>query len=119
MLKILLIDDDPHQHELFSFYLDEKFGPNSQFTSALTLDEALNQLGRATFDVIFLDNRLRPFVSYTQTIDKISALSKNCPIYLISAAREQEKLGNFRAFGIIDAIDKFDLHQAITGGLLG
>lgn len=118
MQKILLIDDDPNQHELFSFFLEEKFGPGATFASALSLDDALSQLGSESFDVIFLDNRLRPYLSYTQTIDRIRELSKECPIYLISAAREQEKLGNFKAFGIVDVIDKFDLRQAITDGLI-
>ena len=116
--KILLIDDDPTQHELFSFYLDEVFGPDSVFTSAMDLEEALLHLGRASFDVIFLDNRLRPYFSYTETIDKIRTLSRECPIYLISAARQHEKLGNFRQFGIVDAIDKFDLRQEISDGLI-
>lgn len=119
MQKILLIDDDPTQHELFSFYLDEAFGPDSTFTSAFDLEEALMHLDHALFDVIFLDNRLRPYSSYTETIDRIRAQSHECPIYLISAAREYEKFGNFRQRGITDAIDKFDLRQEISDGLIG
>ena len=119
MQRILLIDDDPIQHELFSFYLDEAFGPDSTFTSALDLEEALMHLGDQPFDVIFLDNRLRPYTSYTETIDRIRAQSQECPIYLISAAREYEKFGNFKQHGITDAIDKFDLRQEISDGLLG
>jgi len=118
MQKILLIDDDPTQHELFSFYMDETFGPDSVFTSALNLEEALMHLGRAPFDVIFLDNRLRPYCSYTETIDRIRSLSHECPIYLISAARQHEKLGNYKRYGIVDAIDKFDLRQEISDGLI-
>lgn len=118
MQKILLIDDDPTQHELFSFFLEETFGSGSAFTSALDLDEALTELERQSFDVVFLDNRLHPYTSYTQTITKIRAVDGVCPIYLISAAREHEKLGNYRDFGIVEAIDKFDLRQAISGGLL-
>lgn len=118
MQKILLIDDDPTQHELFSFYLDEALGPESTFTSAFNLEEALSSLDRSRFDVIFLDNRLRPYFSYTETIDKIRNLSCNCPIFLISAARGHEKLGNFRQHGIVDAIDKFDLRQQISDGLI-
>ena len=118
MQRVLLIDDDPTQHELFSFFMDEAFGPDSTFTSALDLEEALMHLGGAPFDVIFLDNRLRPYFSYIETIDRIRALSHDCPIYLISAAREHEKLGNFRRYGIVDAIDKFDLRQEISDGLL-
>jgi CheY-like chemotaxis protein len=118
MQTILLIDDDPHQHELFSFYLDEAFGSECPFVSAHTLDEALNQLRTRAFDVIFLDNRLRPHHSYTETIGEITDLSGNCPIYLISAARGSEKLGDYRAHGIVDAIDKFELRQALASGLL-
>ena len=119
MQKILLIDDDPTQHELFSFYLEEAFGPDSTFMSAFSLEEALNSLGCSRFDVIFLDNRLRPYASYTETIDKIKRLSLDCPIFLISAARGHERLGNFRQYGIVDAIDKFDLRQEISDGLIG
>jgi CheY-like chemotaxis protein len=118
MKNILLIDDDPNQHELFSFYLDETFGPDCPFVSAYNLGEALCRLRSQSFDVIFLDNRLRPHHSYMQTIGAIRALSKECAIYLISAARESEKLGDFRAHGIADAIDKFELRQAISDGLL-
>ena len=113
-----MIDDDPTQHELFSFFLDETFGAGSDFTSALDLDDALVQLDREPFDVIFLDNRLHPYTSYTQTISKIRSAGKTCDIYLISAAREHEKLGNYKEFGIVEAIDKFDLRQAISAGLL-
>lgn len=118
MQKILLIDDDPTQHELFSFFLEETFGAGSAFTSAMDLDEALVKLDRESFDVVFLDNRLHPYRSYTETISQIRAVDGSCPIYLISAAREHEKLGNYRDFGIVEAIDKFDLRKAISNGLL-
>lgn len=118
MQNILLIDDDPNQHELFSFYLEEAFGSDCPFASAYNLDEALGRLRSEAFDVIFLDNRLRPHQSYKETIGGITDLSKDCPIYLISAAREDEKLGDFKAHGIADAIDKFELRQAISNGLL-
>ncbi|MGJ8570594.1 MAG: response regulator [Hoeflea sp.] len=118
MQSILLVDDDPNQHELFSFYLDETFGADCPFDSAYNLEEALGLLQRQSFDVIFLDNRLRPHHSYTETIGAIRNLSNDSRIYLISAARESEKLGDFRAHGIVDAIDKFELRQSISDGLL-
>ena len=118
MTDILLIDDDPNQHELLAFYLDEAFGCECPFVSAYNLDEALSRLRSQSFDAIFLDNRLRPHDSYKETIGAIKELSKDCPIYLISAARGNEKLGDFRAHGIVDTIDKFELRQALSGGLL-
>jgi len=119
MQNILLIDDDPNQHELFSFYLDETFGSDCPFVSTYTLDEALAELRKQSFDVIFLDNRLRPHHSYTETIGAIGELSGDSEIYLISAARESERLGDYKAHGIVDAIDKFELRQAISDGLIG
>ncbi len=118
MTHILLIDDDPNQHELLSFYLDEAFGFECPFVSAYNLDEALSRLRGQAFDVIFLDNRLRPHDSYKETIGAITELSNDCPIYLISAARGNEKLGDFRAHGIVDTIDKFELRKALSDGLL-
>ena len=119
MQNILLIDDDCNQHELFSFYLDETFGTDSPFVSAYNLEEALIDLRKQSFDVIFLDNRLRPYHSYTETIGAISELSDDSKIYLISAARESERLGDYRAHGIADVIDKFELRQAIPDGMNG
>ena len=118
MADILLIDDDPNQHELLSFYLEEAFGFSCPFVSAYNLEEALDRLCSQSFDAIFLDNRLRPHDSYKETIGAITELSNDCPIYLISAARGHEKLGDFRAHGIVDTIDKFELRQALSDGLL-
>ncbi|WP_179759035.1 response regulator [Hoeflea halophila] len=114
-----MVDDDPHQHELLSFYLDENFGPDCPFVSAYALDEALAELHIQSFDIILLDNRLRPHHSYTETIGAIGEVSGDSRIYLISAARECERLGDYRAHGIVDVIDKFELRQAISDGLIG
>jgi CheY-like chemotaxis protein len=119
MQNVLLIDDDPNQHKIFSFFLTAKYGPESDFESAMNLEEAVSQLKRKQFDVIFLDNRLHPFASYTETIGEIRAASPRSAIYLISAAREQEKFGQVQNHGISDVIDKFDLREAISAGLLG
>lgn len=116
--NFFLIDDDPTQHELLAFFLDETFGSGSTFTSAMDLGGALTQLDSGSFDVIFLDNRLYPYTSYTETIGKITEVSNDCRIYLISAAREREKLQAIKKCGIVDSIDKLDLRQAISDGLL-
>lgn len=118
MQSVLLIDDDPNQHKIFSFFLMSRYGNDSGFESAMDLEDAVTRLKDRPFDVIFLDNRLPPYTNYCETIGDIRAVSPDSTIYLISAAREREKLGNYQRHGIVNAIDKFDLREVISEGLL-
>lgn len=118
MQSVLLIDDDPNQHKIFSFFLMSRYGAGSDFQSAMNLEEAVSQLQQRLFDVIFLDNRLPPFMSYRETVGDLRAVSPDSAVYLISAAREREKLGRYQEYGIVDAFDKFDLREIISDGLL-
>jgi response regulator of citrate/malate metabolism len=119
MLSLLLIDDDPNQHKILSCFLRKKYGADAGFTSALDLDEALVHLGQSSFDVILLDNRLPPFSDFTETIGEIVSFSPDSDIYLISADRDKVSLNLCKSHGIVEMIDKFELREAISEGLLG
>ncbi|WP_417417489.1 response regulator [Hoeflea sp.] len=119
MLSLLLIDDDPNQHKILSFYLKKRFGADADFASAQSLDEGLAHLAQQSVDVIFLDNRLPPYTDFTQTVGDIVSASPDSEIYVISAARENVTIELCRSHGIVDMIDKFDLRDVISEGLLG
>lgn len=118
MKSVLLIDDDPVQHKILSFFLKSSFGEDAEFTSAFDLEEAVAHLEKQSFEMIMLDNRLAPYKDYTDTIDRIRAVSQDSLIYLISAARDHEKFGDYQTRGILGVIDKFELRESITNGLL-
>ncbi|AKI01190.1 Response regulator receiver domain protein [Hoeflea sp. IMCC20628] len=119
MLNLLLIDDDPNQHKILSCFLRKKYGADADFTSALDLDEALAHLAGQSFDVIFLDNRLPPYSDFTETIGGIVDISPDSDIYLISADRDKVSLNLCKSHGIVEMIDKFELREAVSEGLLG
>lgn len=119
MLNLLLIDDDPNQHKILSFFLKKKYGPGADFVSAQNLEEGLDHLARQCFDVILLDNRLPPYADFTQTVGGIVEASPDSDIYVISAGREKISVEQCKSHGIVEIIDKFELRNAISEGLLG
>lgn len=118
MTKVLLIDDDPIEHKLFETYMIKEFGEDYELLEAQTLDQGLEEIVADDFDGVFVDNRLKPFSSYRETLPTLLGKQIQSKVYLISACTTdlQDALIEFPISGILN---KFDIKNAIGDGLLG
>jgi len=118
MLKILLIDDDRNEHSLVAAYLGAHYKEAHELISAYNLTEALTALQATKFDAVLLDNRLRPYKSFSQTLPAIVPYLYGGSLYVISASVREITVAEHERIHVLDVIDKFDLRHRIFEGLL-
>lgn len=118
MKNILLIDDDLNEHKLFGAYVDHLAAGKCQLHVATTLDEGVEKLSQMEFASVFLDNRLRPYADFRETLPAITEHSKDAKIYVISASINDECFKLAPKFPEITVIDKFVIREKLKEGLL-
>jgi len=118
MISILLIDDDNFQHVIFDHILKSCIGDGYALECTSSLESALAVLEATRFDAIFLDNRLTPFKDFRETFPGISAVAGGAVTYLISSEIEDPCFREAADYGIAKVIDKFELKNEVSGGLL-
>lgn len=119
MKKILLIDDDPNEHKLFKFYIQKIFGPDCHLQNARTLEDGIAALAQNRFDALFLDNRLKPFADFRQTLPEMIDLLENTPTYVISASVDDDCFDDIERYPVAGVLDKFLVKARLESGLLG
>jgi DNA-binding NtrC family response regulator len=108
MKKLLLIDDNIHQHKLFQCYAT--MCDDMEFDFALNIEEALDLLRFDDPDIVFLDNRLHPYESYSETVPILRARGFKGKIVVISANVTGSMAVEFKSKTVAAMLDKSDLN---------
>lgn len=112
-IKVLLIEDDPHQALLFKRLLRKKGAPCSKVLHVETMEQAVQKDGQEHFDVCLLDLSL-PDTQGARTVDRaIQGLSAR-PIVILTGTNDQELASRALRMGVQDYL----LKGEITSDLL-
>lgn len=103
--RILIVDDNDHQHELFRCYA--MTSDKVELTHAASLDEALEILNEAKPDIVFLDSRLVPYDDYRQTVPLIRDAGYTGKIIVISADVNEAIFLEAEQYSVESCLDKF------------
>lgn len=104
--KVLLIDDNDTQHELFRCYA---FASDEiELTHATSIEEATDKIRKSLPDIIFLDNRVYPHNDFRDTIPLIRQAGFDGNIVLISSDVDQPVFKLAGKFSVHSCVNKFD-----------
>ncbi len=112
-IKVLLIEDDPHQALLFKRLLQKKGAPPSKIIHVETFKEAVQQDGEEYFDVFLLDLSL-PDVQGAETIDRAIRMLSQRPIVILTGTNDQDLAARALRMGVQDYL----LKEEISSDLL-
>jgi DNA-binding NtrC family response regulator len=110
MRRLLLIDDNIHQHKLFECYVSTC--QEMELDLALSIDEAFDLLDHENPDIVFLDNRLHPFENYSETVPMLRSRGFKGKIVVISANVSACMAVEFKSKTVSAMIDKSDFSLA-------
>lgn len=108
-MNILYIDDDPAEHKFLGFFLKKGDHPDVHLTSVETLDAAVAVLQDRRFDLVFLDDRCRPYSSCLETLPHIQSHLNGAKIAIVSSSIEATHLQSAEMLGVDRIIDKAEL----------
>ena len=106
---LILIDDDPVEHQLLASLCDEVGGAVKldYFASA----EAFCLSGNTDpLAVILLDGRIPPITTHRESLEVLAAAGCQAKIYLLSSAKEIE-VSQIEGLNIVSVIDKLELYR--------
>ena len=86
--RLLLIEDDPADHELIRRSLRRSSSP-IQMTWARSLDDGLSQLQEAPFDIVLTDLSL-PDCRGLETVSRIRSREAEIPIVVLTTLRDEQ-----------------------------
>lgn len=89
-IRVLLVEDQPSNAELVREMLSVDMTSSFEFTDAWCLRDALEKLGRASFDVVLLDLGL-PDSDGPEAIREIHAFAPDAPIIVLTG-QDDEKI---------------------------
>ncbi|TCD16605.1 response regulator transcription factor [Oricola cellulosilytica] len=118
MPTILLIDDDENMHKIFRCYCRMGGRTDYEIVGVKTLEAGLHVMRQTTLDAVLLDNRLQPFSDIRETLPHITSEIGSAKLYVISAHIDEPYLSGREIPGVDKVIDKFELRNEITGGVL-
>lgn len=108
--KILLVDDDIHQHKLFECYAMKSQQNFVGFAS--DIEEALAQIKKQDWDLVLLDNRFVPFQDFTEPARLVRDAGYKNKIAVISADTDMLLFEDVERY-TVDAVfnkSEFSLH---------
>jgi PAS domain S-box-containing protein len=88
-IRILLVEDNPGDARLVEILLSEVAAPRFGITHVERLDEAIEHLGKAEFDVILLDLSL-PDSGGLETVSRTQEAAPRTPLVVLSGQDDQE-----------------------------
>src|SRR5918997_2390338 len=88
-IRVLLVEDNPGDARLVEILLSEVDAPRFAITHAERLEEAVECLGEADFDVILLDLS-RPDSSGLETVSRTRAAAPRTPMVVLSGQDDEE-----------------------------
>lgn len=107
--KILLLDDDPDFHEIFSDYLDLALpGQDKNLICVTDTDQAMSALAADDFSVIFVDYRLGA-TNGIEFIRKCEVHHVAAPFVLLTGFDSLQALDEALAVGAMDYLPKDEL----------
>jgi len=118
MKRILLIDDDKHEHMFVNFLLQDFYKQAFKLSYASDIGDAKAVLGRERVDMILLDDKLADGTTSADSIPKLQKTAFNVPVIIISKNTEGRHLKDRLRNGSNRVINKFDLRKALASGLL-
>lgn len=105
-LRVLVIDDDPNDSELYSQYLLNDTEYDYQLSHAETGEEGLVALKASNYDCILLDFHL-PDYTGVELIDKLNAISNSrIPILMLTGAGSEDIAVEAMRAGAADYLPK-------------
>lgn len=104
MKRLLIVDDNEHQHELFRVYA--MMIPELKLDHANNLEDAVSSLKENDYDLMFLDNRLHPHESYKDCVPIIWDNNYKGKIVVVSSDVDQKTACQISEFKVTDFIDK-------------
>ncbi|MBO6920184.1 MAG: response regulator [Rhizobiaceae bacterium] len=104
MKHILLIDDDPLQHELYSCYVlkSERY----QIIPALDVADASEILSSQEIDLILLDSLIPPYPDFTETVAQIREKGYRKDIVVVAADIEKDVFKKHNDYTVKTCWDK-------------
>ena len=109
-INILLVEDNPADIKLLKVYLKDIYGDDVIFSTALSLNEAINKVERNKFDVVMLDLTL-PDSSGTETLTKLHHCIPETPIIVLTGM-ENTNIGiNVVKMGAQDFLEKDEVSE--------
>ncbi len=93
--NVLVVEDDPHFQKTEKRIIEE-LGHSCKLVS--TGAEALKQLGKNKYDVVFLDISL-PDIQGTDLLTKIRKLKKDLPVVIITSHSHKKDIDHFERLG--------------------
>jgi PAS domain S-box-containing protein len=88
-IRILLVEDNPGDARLVEILLSEVAAPRFGITHVERLDEAIEQLGEAEFDVVLLDLSL-PDSGGLETVSRTREAAPRTPLVVLSGQDDEE-----------------------------
>lgn len=105
MTKLLIIDDNEHQHELFRVYA--MFSDNFITHHAITIEDAVDYLEKEDdYDLVFLDNRLHPYNSYQESLPHLGKENLHGKLIVFSSDIDDETSKQIKDYGVVDFVNK-------------
>ncbi|EFL87678.1 response regulator transcription factor [Ahrensia sp. R2A130] len=108
MTKILLIDDNAHQHELFRCYTMNSDDLEMRYSQEL--QAAVDVIAEDMPNIVLLDNRLHPFTDFRKTVPKIREAGFDGKIVVISSDVDHPVFQDAPNYAVHCCIDKADLN---------
>jgi len=108
IIKVLMVEDNPADVDLFKELLAEDSSPGIELTAGSTLGQALDLLAAQDFDAVLLDLNLpdsRGFETFLQVRDKVP----NLPIVVLSGLADEDLAAKAVREGAQDYLVKWDL----------
>lgn len=104
-IKILIIEDNPHDARFLHEYFAQNYPGEFQITHSANLKDSLNQLQNSTFEAIISDLNL-PDSFALNTLSEIRKYSGNAPIIIHSSIHDRELTLEAIRYGAQDYISK-------------
>ncbi|WP_018690291.1 response regulator [Ahrensia kielensis] len=118
MKNILLIDDDPNEAKLFHAYIDLLSPGAYELYFAETLEESVEMFSQRDYSAVFLDNRLRPFADFRETLPTIEQYVGDARLYVISASINDDCFEFASRFPDVTFLDKFHILKKFRLGTI-
>lgn len=105
MVKLLIIDDNEHQHELFRVYA--MFTDGFETHHASSIEDAVVYLEKEDeYDLVFLDNRLHPFNSYQESLPILGEQNLDGKLIVFSSDVDDLEAKQIDQYGVVDFLNK-------------
>ena len=105
-LRILLVDDDPEDAEIFRRYAAESELYRIEVDHTRGADEALRQLSEHKYNLVFLDQRLGEAVTGLDILRRIRAKESEPPIIVFTGTGNEQVAVEMMKSGATDYLLK-------------